>query len=112
MIIFGDGGVGMYISEIKIAIEKELPILFVLISDKGFGSILKRARNLNLNTSPLKIKNPSWLNIFKEFGVDGMKVVNDNDLDIALENWNKKPFYLECFFEEIDYENMVSKLRD
>ena len=86
--------------------------MFVLISDKGFGSILKRAKNLKLNISPLKIKNPSWLNIFREFGVDGMKVENDNDLEIALKNWDKKPFYIECFFEEKDYENMVSKIRD
>ena len=42
--VVGDGGIGMYLADIKLAVQHKLPILIVLMSDDGFGSIRPRAR--------------------------------------------------------------------
>lgn len=113
VVVLGDGGIGMYISELKLAIEHNCPLLILLLSDGGFGSIRTRAMQNKLVIDPLIINNPSWLSIINGFGVLGAKAKNEKEFIIALENWKPKkgPFFIECHFNPEKYQNMVHGIR-
>ena len=109
----GDGGIGMYVSEIKIAIDNNLPILFILLSDGGFGSIRTRALKDGLTQKPLIINSSTWLNIFKAFGINGEKCGSVNSLQLAIKNWKKNynPLFIEINFSPSKYQKMVNGIR-
>tara|TARA_Y100000590_G_scaffold292814_1_gene329722 strand:+ start:38898 stop:40445 length:1548 start_codon:yes stop_codon:yes gene_type:complete len=112
IIFVGDGGIGMYISEMKIAAENKLPILVVLLSDGGFGSIRKRSISNGLTQSPIAISNPSWNKHFESFGIKSCTVKSLNTLNKVLDSWQSGPLFIECFFDKDLYMNMVNDLRE
>jgi len=112
IVYVGDGGIGMYISDMKIAVENNLPIIIMLLSDGGFGSIRKRSIPNELIQSPTNIIEPSWIKFFESFGIKSFTVDSLSKLKKAMTSWVSGPLFIECFFDEILYMNMVNDLRD
>ncbi len=113
VVICGDGGIGMYISEIKIAVENHLPLLVILMSDRGYASILGNARKKGLNQEVLQIKNPSWSEPFTGFMLETSVVESASDLDLALAKFESGsgPQFIQCWFDQQAYLQMTSFLR-
>lgn len=111
--VAGDGGIGMYAGEIRLAVERRLPILFVLMTDGRFGSIATRALQDGLTRVPLEMANPSWLKVMEGFGLPCRRAVNAQELHEALSGWNpaQGPAYLEIQFDAERYERMCENIR-
>lgn len=113
IVVVGDGGIGPFIAEIKLAIRHRLPLLLLLMSDGRFGSIVPRARKDSLTLTPLIVEDPSWLAVLNGFGISGFLVKSEDDLRNALGQWNLKsgPLFLEIPFAPEIYEEMVNGIR-
>jgi acetolactate synthase-1/2/3 large subunit len=109
----GDGGIGMFLSDIKIAVQRCSPILFVLMSDGYFGSIRAKAISDGLTQKPLTINRPSWLKVFEGFGVKSMQAESAEDLDNIIGNWkpSEGPLFIQIPFDPEKYQKMVEHIR-
>lgn len=113
IVICGDGGIGMHVSEIKIAVEAKLPVLVVLMSDGGYASILGNARQRGLNEDLLSISDPCWVGVLAALGMESVQVENEAEFKRALEQFDSKPkpFFIECKFDQNAYLKMTQTLR-
>lgn len=109
----GDGGVGMYLAEAKIAARYRLPLLIILMTDNGFGSIRTAAIQKGLTQSPLLMDRASWVGVFSAMGIPGERAENLTAAASALAHWNplNGPAFLEIPFEPDAYEAMVRGVR-
>jgi acetolactate synthase-1/2/3 large subunit len=109
----GDGGIGMFISDIKIAVQRRLPLLLVLMSDGYFGSIRTRAIADGLTQKPLTISKPSWLKVFEGFGVESVQAESVEKLDNIISNWkpSEGPLFIQIPFDPEKYLKMVEHIR-
>ena len=51
----GDGGIGMFVADLKLAVQYRLPLLVVLMRDGYFGSIRTRSLRDGLTERPVTI---------------------------------------------------------
>ena len=61
----GDGGIGPFAAEVKIAAAHRLPLMVILLSDGGFGSVRTRAIKDGLTQDGLVMEAPSWLAVME-----------------------------------------------
>ena len=113
IVICGDGGIGMYIAELKLAVQNHLPLLIMLFTDGGFASLRQRAVRDKLDQTSLKLKRSSWLETIVGLGISGVAARNLSQLENGMAEWNpqKGPFYIECVFDPEKYLNMTTDLR-
>ncbi len=111
--VLGDGGIGMYVGELRLAVERKLPLLLILMSDGRFGSIATRAIKDNLTLAPLTPADPSWLRVMDGFGLPATRVTDEEGLHRALAGWKPAdgPAYVEIAFPAVPYERMVAGIR-
>ena len=111
--VAGDGGIGMYISELKLVVEKKLPLLLILMSDGTFGSIRTSSIKNNLTQKPLIIKQNSWIKILSSFGFYTSTAYNVNEFELFFKdfNFNNGPTYLELNFDKEKYQKMILDIR-
>lgn len=111
--VLGDGGIGMYVGELRLAVERRLPLLVLLMSDGRFGSIATRAIKDCLTQAPLTPSDPSWMGVIAGFGLPTTQVANEDGLRQALAAWNPAagPAYIEATFPPEPYERMVAGIR-
>ncbi len=109
----GDGGIGMFISDIKIAVQRRLPLLIILMSDGYFGSIRSRAIADGLTQKPLTISKPSWLKVFEGFGVESVQAESAEKLDSIISNWkpSEGPLFIQIPFDPEKYLKMAEHIR-
>jgi len=109
----GDGGIGMFISDIKIAVQRRLPLLIVLMSDGYFGSIRARAIVDGMTQKPLTISSSSWLKVFEGFGVESVQAESAEKLDNIMSNWkpSEGPLFIQIPFDPEKYLKMVESIR-
>ena len=109
----GDGGIGPFIAEPKIAVERRLPLLFCLLTDGRFASIRGRSLQDGLTEKPLTPALPSWLGAMEGFGMPVFSASNEVSATDALSAWNptEGPAYLEVSFETDPYQAMVNDSR-
>lgn len=109
----GDGGVGPFIGEAKIAVERRLPLLFCLLTDGYLSSIRTRALQDGLTQRPVTIGRNSWRGVFDGFGMPTFTSDDENSFDDALRAWqpSQGPAYIEVGFEPDAYEAMVKGIR-
>ena len=109
----GDGGIGPFIAEVKIAVERRLPLLFCLLTDGRFASIRARSLQDGLTEKPLTPALPSWLAAMEGFGMPVYSALNEQSLTDALSTWkpSEGPAYLEVSFETDAYQAMVENIR-
>ncbi len=109
----GDGGIGTHVAELRLAVRNRLPLLVVLLSDGGFGSVRTRAIKDNMTQAPLLMEDPSWLAITTAMGIPGARVDTQQQFSDALVAWQWRdgPAYIEVAFDPDVYQRMVEGLR-
>ena len=113
VVFLGDGGIGPFVAETKIAIEKRLPVLFCLMTDGRFASLRTRALRDGMTERPLTMALPSWRAVFEGFGMPAVCAANETEVADALTAWapSQGPAYLEITFDPDPYEAMVQGIR-
>ena len=111
--VAGDGGIAMYLAEVRIAVERNLGVLFLLMSDGCFGSVSTRAIKDHLTRTPIDVKTPGWLPVMEGFGMPTWKADSPHALEAALRTWSKTsgPGYVEVSFPREAYEKMCTGIR-
>jgi acetolactate synthase-1/2/3 large subunit len=109
----GDGGIGPFIGEVKLAVEHRLPLLFCLLTDGRFASIRTRALADRLDERPLTPALPSWMGVMEGFGMPAYAAADESGVLAALAAWQpaQGPAYLEIGFAPDPYEAMVKGIR-
>jgi acetolactate synthase-1/2/3 large subunit len=96
----GDGGIGMFVSEMKLAVQNRLPLMLVLLSDSFLGTIRGTSLQRGLTQYPTIIDQPSWLKALEGLGVPGRKIKKIDKLEKTLAEWKKDgPLFLEIPFD-------------
>jgi len=113
VVFLGDGGVGMFISDIKLAVENRLPLLVVFMSDAHLGSIRARSIKDGLTEKPVRIHQPSWLKAVEGLGVDAAEAKNGGEIEAILKSWDplSGPLFIEIPFDPEEYQRMVDNVR-
>jgi acetolactate synthase-1/2/3 large subunit len=113
IVFLGDGGIGMYPTEVALAVRNRLPLLIVLMSDNAFGSLRTRAIRDSLTQTPLMMDGRSWTGFFNAFGIPGTRAENIEAVSEAITDWNPDsgPAFLEIVFDPDKYESMVKGIR-
>ncbi|MFW5858092.1 MAG: thiamine pyrophosphate-dependent enzyme [Planctomycetota bacterium] len=111
--IVGDGGIAMAVGELKLAVELELPLLVVLMSDGNLGTLRPRARKDGLTEAPMRIDQPSWRAVLDGMGIPGAAAATGQELADALAGIGpiKAPRYLELTFDPDHYITMCDGVR-
>jgi acetolactate synthase-1/2/3 large subunit len=109
----GDGGIGMFIAEIKMAVKRRLPLLVVLMSDSHLGSIRMRSIRDGLTEKPVVIHQPSWLKTVEGLGVNAAQAKNETEVEEILKSWNYSdgPLFMEIAFDPEGYQHMIRDIR-
>lgn len=113
VVFCGDGGIGMFIAEIKLAVEHRLPLVVVLMSDGHLGTIRQSALEKRLTCRPASIARPSWLAAFEGLGVPGARAESVPALETAIASWGMEsgPMFIEAVFDPDDYQRMTEGIR-
>ena len=109
----GDGGAPMFLAEARLAVEAELPLLIVVLSDGGFGSILTGALATGRTRAPLTFAGRGWGGALEGMGVAGCRVSDLDAFDRSVQQWDPAtgPAWIEARFDEESYQAMVKDLR-
>jgi acetolactate synthase-1/2/3 large subunit len=109
----GDGGIGTYVGELRLAVRLKLPLLVVLLTDGGFSSLRTRAIRDGLTQKPLVMADPSWLGIVEALGIPGIRTKTLAAFTEALNAWTGTggPAYLEVPFDPESYQGMMDGIR-
>ncbi len=113
IVFVGDGGIGMFLSELELAVNYNLPLVIILLTDYSFASIRSRSIECNLTQTPLLMNNISWIKIIEGFGIPSLFANNLNDLENAfnsIQNLNG-PFFIQVEFNKEKYLKMTNNLR-
>jgi len=113
VVFLGDGGIGMFMADIKMALKYRLPLLVVLMSDGHFGSIRGRSVRDGLTEKPVTIHRPSWIKAVEGLGVHALEAKNEEEIEDGLKAWNppKGPLFIEIPFDPEGYLSMVEDIR-
>ncbi len=111
--VVGDGGIGMYISELKIAFEKKLPLLIILMSDGTLGSIRTKSIKSGLTQKPLIVNQSSWVKVMSAFGFTSAIANNETEFESFFKSYSfgSGPTFLELNFNRDKYQQMVVNIR-
>ncbi len=109
----GDGGVRMYLGDLKLMVEEGLPILVLLLSDGRYGSIAGVPSAKGLSTRAVTLARPSWFSAIEALGCPAVQV---KDLDCFLSalrkwEWRSGPLFVEAVFEPERYAAMIEGIR-
>jgi len=113
VVVVGDGGMGWHASELKTAVAQKLPMLILLFSDGGFGSIRGRAKQLHLTLDPLTVADPAWAGIVRGFGIPSAVAATYGEFEAFVRSWRpaEGPGFVELRFSPEAYEAMTRRLR-
>ncbi len=112
IVFTGDGGIGMYVAELKLAVRHRLPLLVVLLSDGFLGTIRGASLNKGYTQLPAAIEQPSWIKAIQGLNVPGQRIKNSAELEAALASWDRSgPCYIEIFFDADEYQHMTDGIR-
>lgn len=112
-VFLGDGGVGMFVADIKLAAQYRLPLIVVLLTDGFFSSVRTTSLKDHLTEKPVTIHQPSWIKAVEGFGVRSEMIRNEVELGEVLSSWSPRngPLFLEIPFNADDYQKMVQGIR-
>lgn len=109
----GDGGIGTHVGELRLAVQKRLPLLVALLTDGGFGSVRTKAMKDGLTQKPLLMDQPSWGDILASMKIPTMRADSARGFNDALGqwDWHAGPAYIEVPFDPTAYQDMVLGIR-
>ncbi len=110
--VMGDGGMGMYSSEIKVAIQQKLPICFILMSDGLYGSVACAPTSPARSRAAVTVPEPSWWQAIERMGCESHQVESRDAFECIVRSWSRDaPLFIEAVFDPIPYSEMTRKLR-
>lgn len=111
--VVGDGGIGPFLAEMRLAAAARSPLLLVLMTDGAFASVRTRAIQEGLTQRPLTMTGGSWVPVLEGLDVPGNRITDFDALGDALAKWNpvNGPAFLEIPFDPDEYEAMVHDVR-
>lgn len=111
--MMGDGGVIPYISEIAVAVEKRLPILFMLMADGGYGTIAMGAEPKQAPTLIYEHAKKDVQAQVRALGCKTEQVDSKEAFEEVLTNWMNQdsPLFVELPFNKEHYRTMTQKIR-
>jgi len=106
----GDGGVRMYIADLRLAVEERLPIVFLLLSDGRLGSVAGDGTSSRRATT---VAGASWFRIAEAMDCPGQQVKDVDGLLAALARWrwSEGPLFVEAVFDQERYATMTRDVR-
>jgi len=106
----GDGGVRMYVADLRVAVEERLPILFLLLSDGRLGSV---AGDPTLSRRATAVAGASWYRVAEAMDCPGHRVKDVDGLLAALARWrwSEGPLFVEAVFDPDRYAAMTRDVR-
>jgi acetolactate synthase-1/2/3 large subunit len=112
VVFTGDGGIGMFVSEMKLAVQNNLPLLIVLLTDSHLGTIRGGALQKGFSQHPSVIIQPSWIKAAAGFGLPSARAEKIDQVEKILTDWNQKgPLFLEVPFDADVYQHMTDGIR-
>jgi acetolactate synthase-1/2/3 large subunit len=112
VIFAGDGGIGMFVAEIKLAVQEHLPLLIVLLTDSYLGTIRGGSLQKGFSQHPAFISQPSWLKAIAGLGVPAARAEKIDQIEKFLSDWDQKgPFFIEIPFDPDEYQHMTDGIR-
>ena len=113
VVFLGDGGIGMFLADMKLAVQHRLPLIVVLMSDAYLGSIRVRSIKDDLTEKPVTIHQPSWLKAVEGLGVEAHRAGSEQAVEDILNSWDfsKGPIFIELHFDPEAYQHMVGNIR-
>jgi acetolactate synthase-1/2/3 large subunit len=109
----GDGGIGMFFSELRLAVAAAAPLLVILMSDGGFGSIRAAARLTGLTEKPLIMSQPGWRSACEGIGMWSAEATDETSFADVLAAWSshRQPGMISVSFEPNVYRDMTARIR-
>lgn len=109
----GDGGLPPLMAELRLAVTHRLPLLVVLMSDGGLGTIRTRAIAEGLTQTPLISAAPGWVDAMEGMDLPSRRVESGDRLEQALAEFDPTagPAFVEAAFAPEMYQEMVRGLR-
>ena len=109
----GDGGIGMFAAELKLAVQNRLPLIVVLFTDAHLGTIRGGALQKDLTQRPTVIQRPSWVDAVSGMGAAAERIDGISGLESVLAAWTPQrgPLFLEMAFDPDEYQRMTDGIR-
>ena len=113
VLLTGDGGIGPFFAEARLAAEARRPLAVLHMSDGGYGSVRTRAVSANLTQAPLLFEGRGWRAAFDGVGFATARAVSEDALATALSGWRpaESPLFAELPFDPDAYQTMVRGIR-
>ena len=113
VLLTGDGGIGPFFAEARLAAEARRPLAVLHMSDGGYGSVRTRALSANLIQTPLLFAGRGWRAAFDGVGFATARADNEDALASALAGWRpaEAPLFVELPFDPDAYQAMVRGIR-
>jgi acetolactate synthase-1/2/3 large subunit len=78
----GDGGFLMTGNEMILAVERKLPIIFIVSNNASYGSIrLHQERGYPGRVSGTSLFNPDFVSLATSFGMQSARITDKNEID-------------------------------
>ena len=102
LVVAGDGGVMMNISELETAKRLNLDLVVLILSDSGYGMIKWKQEDMGFANFGLEFANPDFVKLAESFGAIGHRIAAADELKPVLEKaLNSKGIHvIDC---PIDY---------
>ncbi len=97
IVLTGDGSMLMSGLEIATAARYQLPVLFVICNNRGYGTIYQRfSTEIEMNDFTL-LPEIDWVQFARSFGIAGRQVASAAELDLAIDEVlvDRRPFVLD-----------------
>lgn len=109
----GDGGIGGTFGELVVAVERERPLLVLVVEDGGFASIRGRAVARGRRTASLEHPPRGWARAAEGLGLHAAEVRTADQLTAALAGWSSwdGPLLVHCRHDAAAYATMTEGLR-
>jgi acetolactate synthase-1/2/3 large subunit len=94
----GDGGFLMTGNEMQAAVDRNLPILFIVSNNNCYGSIrIHQEKTYSNRHAGTTLTNPDFVKIAEAFGVTAERISKIEDIDAAIERGlaAKAPYFIE-----------------
>lgn len=113
VLAIGDGGIGMFFAELRIAVARKLPLLILFMRDGAFGSIRSAAHAKGLTEAPLTMTGATWRGAADGIGLWTAAAPDEQGLRDALAEWRPGdgPGMIEIGFDADLYRDMTDNLR-
>ncbi len=113
VLLTGDGGIGPFFAEARLAAEARRPLAVLHMSDGGYGSVRTRAVSANLTQAPLLFEGRGWRAAFDGIGFATARADNEDALAAAFAGWRpgEAPLFVELPFDPDAYQAMVRGIR-